>query len=92
MSGGSFGYLYLQVREAAEYMPDAEIAELITDLADVLHDLEWVQSGDSSEDVLRCQLDVFKNKWFKQSREKRLERIIDEKVNDLRTELLQMID
>lgn len=46
-------------------MHDAEMDELITDLCKVLHDLEWWQSDDISEDDYRNTLAKFKDKWFK---------------------------
>ena len=42
MSGGSYSYIYSTLSmECANRMYDAEMNDLIEDLCDVLHDLEW---------------------------------------------------
>ena len=46
MSGGSYNYVFSRVREGADYTQDKEIKALIEDLADLLHDEEWFESGD----------------------------------------------
>lgn len=68
MSGGSFNYLYSRMEQ--EYkgeMHDAELEELLNDFCNLLHDLEWWQSGDYGEDQYRESVDEFKQKWHKGS-------------------------
>ena len=66
MSGGSYDYIcYKLSNECEGRMYDAEMNDLIKDLCEVLHDLEWWQSGDTSEDCYRNTLTKFKAKWFK---------------------------
>lgn len=92
MSGGSYEYIcYKLESECQGRMYDAEMEDLITDLANVLHDLEWWQSGDCSEDTYRKSLIEFKTKWFKTSRSKRLKSYIDEQVESVRSQLYAMI-
>jgi len=70
MSGGSYNYLYSRIKD--EYvgdMFDEEIEEMTIDFCQVLHDLEWWQSCDYSEDRYRESLKNFKEKWFKGKRE-----------------------
>ena len=65
MSGGSFNYLYSRMEE--EYvgaMQDGELNELMTDICELRHDLEWWQSGDYSEDAYRMTAVAFKKKWL----------------------------
>lgn len=92
MSGGSYNYTYLRVDD--EYvgaMHDAELNEMMKDLVEVLHDVEWWQSCDIGEDSYRKTVKAFKDKWFNADRCERLKPIIDRKINDVRTELLNMI-
>lgn len=65
MSGGSFDYLFYQVEDTySGEMRDKEMNELIDDLIKVLHDLEWWQSSDISEEDYRETVTKFKTKWF----------------------------
>lgn len=44
MSGGSYEYIYYRLEEECKgRMYDAEMNDMIKDLAEVLHDLEWGQ-------------------------------------------------
>lgn len=92
MSGGSYDYICFKLEnECQGRMHDAEMDDLITDLANVLHDLEWWQSGDYSEDAYRRSLTEFKTKWFKASRSKRIKSYIDEQVESVRSQLYALI-
>lgn len=94
MSGGSMNYLYSSVREyAVGMMEDAELNELMGDVVELLHDLEWYQSGDYGEEAYRKSVAEFKAKWFGKSktRTERLERLIDERIAQARKECRQMI-
>ena len=54
MSGGSFNYGYTRIEyDYVGYMQDREIDDLMKDVAEVMHDLEWWQSGDIGEENLR---------------------------------------
>ena len=65
-SGGSYDYKYLTVDDYySGCMYDAELNEMINDLVKVLHDLEWWQSCDMSEEEYRTTVNEFKNKWLK---------------------------
>lgn len=92
MSGGSYSYIYSTLSmECENRMYDAEMNDLIRDLCDVLHDLEWWQSGDSSEDRYRNTLTKFKAKWFKGDRQERLKGYIDEQIGIVRSQLYSLI-
>lgn len=92
MSGGSYDYIYCRLKEECEgRMYDAEMDDMIRDLADVLHDLEWWQSADSSEDEYRATLVRFKAKWFKDNREERLKGYIDNQIGIVRNQLYALI-
>lgn len=92
MSGGSYNYTCWRVEE--EYvgrMYDAEMDDMMKDLSDVLHDLEWWQSYDISEEDYRKTLRRFKEKWLGGSRDDRLKEIVEKKCSALKAELLEVI-
>lgn len=92
MSGGSYNYIcYRLEEECAGNMYDAEMNELITDLCNVLHDLEWWRSGDRGEEEYRETLKKFKGKWFQGNRENRLKGYIDEQTALVRKQLYKLI-
>lgn len=92
MSGGSYDYIYAKlIEECGGAMYDAEMNDMIKDLADVLHDLEWWQSGDCREDKYRATLAKFKAKWFKGNRKERLKGYIDDQIGIVRHELYELI-
>jgi hypothetical protein len=65
MSGGSFNYTCFRVEnEYSGRMQDEELNEMLVDFCEVLHDLEWWQSCDISEEQYRETVAKFKNKWF----------------------------
>lgn len=92
MSGGSHSYLCYRIEE--EYvskMHDKELDDLMRDIAQLTHDLEWYDSGDYGIEDYQKSIKNFKEKWFEQNREERLKGYIDEAVDDLREELHSMI-
>lgn len=92
MSGGSFNYNYYTIQnEYCGRMEDVELDEMMDDLVELLHDLEWWKSADYGEDDYRETVKKFKDKWFNQDRSKRLEAIIDKKCEALKTELKKII-
>lgn len=92
MSGGSYGYKYDIIEEYyVGAMYDAELDEMMKDLVKVLHDVEWWQSCDIGEDSYRKTVKAFKDKWFNADRGERLKLIIDRRISEVRTELLNMI-
>lgn len=92
MSGGSYSYVYARLSEECEgRMYDDEMDDLIKDLCEVLHDLEWWQSSDTSEETYRNTLTAFKKKWFKGDRTERLKRYIDEQVGMVKERLYTLI-
>ena len=75
MSGGSFGYIYSKLDEAAYLTHDKEIKDLLIDLSELLHDKEWYFSGDFREEQYIKSLAKFKKKWFKDARKDRLKNL-----------------
>lgn len=92
MSGGSYNYIYIKLSaECESEMYDAEMDDLIKDLCEVLHDLEWWQSGDYSEDQYRETVSEFKKKWFTGDRSSRLKSYIDDQLDTVRGQLYSLI-
>jgi len=91
MSGGHYDYFYIKLQEFENEMQDSEMNDLVVDLTEVFHDLEWWQSGDSSEKVYREQVKKFKDKWLHQSAESRIANYIDEELKETRKQLYNML-
>lgn len=92
MSGGSYDYVcYKLSNECEGRMYDTEMNDLVKDLSEVLHDLEWWQSGDYSEDQYRETVSEFKKKWFKGDRTNRLKGYIDDQIDAVRHQLYSLI-
>lgn len=72
-------------------MYDAEMNDLINDLVNVLHDLEWWQSSDICEETYRKTVSDFKQKWFGGNREERLKGYIDENLKQMKKQMYQIV-
>lgn len=90
MSGGSFGYGYTNLEEYFGRMEDSQLNEMLRDLQEVLHDVEWYVSADICEESYRRTVTKFKKKWFHQSDEDikaHIEEQFEQKKNELLKEL-----
>lgn len=87
MSGGSYNYMYSRIEyEYAGKMHDSQLNAMMKDLIDLLHDLEWWQSCDCSEETYRETVKKFKKKWFKQTKidvQKQIESEFEKTKNEL---------
>ena len=84
MSGGSLDYFYYRLEDHVGDFDDAELDDLVKDLAELFHDREWYLSGDTGIGEWRESRDKFKEKWFtKHGREERIEKYLA----DIRTEV-----
>lgn len=100
MSGGHWNYQDSNLKNEifdwaddfkSNPLKDIELSELVWDVLDLLHDYDWYVSGDTgSEDWLKAKK-AFKAKWLKQGNTERLERIIDERIADVRKELGELL-
>ena len=71
MSGGSFDYMCYQIEEKyCGFMEDKELNEMMKDIVNLLHDLEWYTSGDTSQDDYKNSVKKFKDKWFNRGKSK----------------------
>jgi len=65
MSGGSYDYTCFKIeQEYVGRMFDDELNDMMKDLYQVLHDLEWWQSNDIGEEAYRQTVEEFKSRWF----------------------------
>ena len=92
MSGGSYDYKYCTLENYyVGAMYDDEMNDMIKDLVEVLHDLEWWRSCDIGEEDYRKTLNEFKAKWFKQDRSDRLKKYIDDKLEKTKKEFYDLL-
>lgn len=85
MSGGSLDYFYSRLVEHVGDFKDAELDDLVKDLAELFYTREWLLSGDTNEGVWREARKKFKQKWlYKGARDERFRRYIDKAVESLR--------
>lgn len=91
MSGGWFDYRDSMLYELADRERDIEIADLLKDLANLLHAEDYYISGDTCEETYNEELNKFRKKWFKGSRITRLRGYVDQKMNDTKKDLYSMI-
>jgi hypothetical protein len=96
MSGGHFEYTDSRLKsdifgwsdKPTNAFEDKEISELVLDVLDLIHDYDWYVSGDTSRKTyLKAKAD-FKKKWFG-NRDLRVKSIIDDTINEVRTELYE---
>ena len=66
MSGGSFNYMYERIRENySGEMYDHELNALLEDFCNVLHDLEWWQSGDIAKSrIISIEVGIFNDNVY----------------------------
>lgn len=92
MSGGSYNYEFGRIED--EYvgkMYDSQLNAMMKDLCKLLHDLEWWQSCDYSEERYRDTVRKFKKKWFKQTKID-VQKQIESKLEQTKDELLKEFD
>lgn len=91
MSGGSMDYLCYKIENQLSYVDDLEVKDLMTDLAELMHDLEWWQSGDYGRDYYEETLSKFKAKWFGDNRNERLKEYINTSLDGIKAEIDKLI-
>lgn len=92
MSGGSYDYMYERIEEYyVGNMKDVELNDLMKDLVELLHDLEWADSCDYSEEDYFETVKKFKEKWLKKSQSQRFKKYIDKEIEKTKDKLYKMI-
>lgn len=90
MSGGAYDYGYSRLEIYEGRMKDPEMEELLKDFREILHSLEWCDSGDTGESDYRADVKRFKEKWLSKGG-KRQKEFVEKQVDKLRNELMLMI-
>ena len=96
MSGGFFEYqdgrlkseMFGWVDKPHNVLEDREISELAWDLLELIHDFDWYKSGDTGKETYLDAKAKFKKKWLS-NRGVRVKRIVDDAINDLKSELYE---
>lgn len=92
MSGGSCNYICYKIEEElVGRMEDMELNDLMQDVAELAHDLEWYLSCDRSRDDYIEAVNNFKEKWFNTDRNERLKNYIDQEISDTKDRLYVLI-
>ena len=97
MSGGAYDYKFEELKNTyVGRMHDIELDALMKDLIPLLKELEWWQSGDTSQEDYRSAVKKFKDKWLSADNKERVTRLIDETLADaedkLKTSLLYKLE
>lgn len=91
MSGGYLDYICYKLEDITDRIDDKEIKELIKDLADLLHDYEWWQSGDYGSESYDKKLKKFKAKWFGDNRNERLKDYLSTALDEVKAEINKLL-
>lgn len=92
MSGGSCNYICYKIEEElVGRMEDMELNDLMKDVAELAHALEWYLSCDRSRDDYIETVKNFKKKWFNTDRNERLKNYIDKEISDTKDRLYALI-
>ena len=91
MSGGYLDYICFKLDDITDRIDDREIKDLIKDLADLLHDYEWWQSGDYGSDSYNKKLKKFKAKWFGDNRNERLIYYLNTALDEVKAEINKLL-
>lgn len=101
MSGGRFNYndsnlqyeMFDCYGEPDHSLPnpyeDREVSELMYDLLNLTHDLDWYLSGDTGRETYLKAKRAFKKKWLKADPKRRVQETIDKVLADAKTELYE---
>lgn len=100
MSGGYFCHMDTSLKHEifgtssipGNVFEDREISELIWDVFDLIHEYDRYASGDTDRPTYLEKKNAFKEKWFKMPRVLRIQRMIDESVNELRDQLYEAFE
>ena len=91
MSGGYLDYICFKLEDITDRIDDREIKELTKDLADLLHDYEWWQSGDYGRNSYDKKLKEFKAKWFGDNRNDRLKDYLSTALDEVKAEIIKLL-
>lgn len=101
MSGGHFNYQDSSLKSEmfgwgdkrySDPMEDVELSQMVYELLDLLHDLDWYKSGDTGDENYLEAKAKFKNKWLRNKNYNDvIKDLIEEEFENKKQELLKMI-
>jgi len=101
MSGGHFNYQDSSLksemfgwsdRRFNDPMEDVELSQMVYELLDLIHDLDWYKSGDTADENYLEAKRNFKNKWLRNKNYNDvIKGLIEEEFENKKQELLKMI-
>lgn len=99
MSGGHWNYkdeelkdeMFNYSEKPTNVLNDIELSELVWDILNLLHDYDWFVSGDTGEEDWLASKVAFKKKWLSGSRNDRLEKLIEKRLQEVSDELRGML-
>lgn len=92
MSGGSRNYIYFKIDDyLCGQMYDEELNDLMEDIRQLAHDVEWYDSADIGEEDYFASVRKFKKKWFLTERNVRLIDYVDKRLMEIKKELYNLI-
>lgn len=68
---------------------DPEVSALVYDVFCLLHSYDWAASGDTCSDSYRKDVEDFKKRWMKRSRNDQIRELIDICADNLKKELYE---
>ena len=97
MSGGLFDYadetlkneIFKWADKPTDEFEDREISELVWDVFDLINSFDYYRCCDISKETYLKRKDEFKKKWFGDNRGLRIQKIVDESIDELRQELYE---
>lgn len=95
VDGGEYAKDYKDNLTAAiriDPMEDADISALLFDMLYLIHSCDFYKSGDTGPDQYREDLNWFRKKWFKTSRDERLREYVDVILGDARDKCYRLIE
>lgn len=78
-------------KEHGDPMQDRELSELVFDVLNLIHDLDWYLSGDTCERTYNKSKAAFKKKWIHGDRNDRLTRMVEDMFKETKDECLKLI-
>ena len=92
MSGGSRNYICNKIDDyLCGQMYDEELNDLMKDICQLAHDVEWYDSADFGEEEYFASVRKFKKKWFLTERNVRLIDYVDNRLMEIKKELYNLI-
>lgn len=99
MSGGHWNYeddrlkneIFGYDEEIKNPLGDIELSAMLLDMLKLLHEYDWYVSGDTGRERWDEARTNFKKRWLKGDRKEMLTKLVNERIDDLKIEILDSI-